>query len=172
MAKKRLNKKVALIGSVVFLLLGLVAVGVILRLSRDPEKLIKDGDAALLEKDYDTAARSYLRARAWAKSDSLRVEILYKLADVFLETDKWSNMLGCWGEIIRINPKSIKARFGRLKYFYIMADNGAGGAWREVASQASEFMELAEDVDLLTEDTAKWESFEAKQESIEANKRK
>ena len=164
MARKRLNKKVALIGSVVFLLLGLVAVGVILRLSRDPEKLIKDGDAALLQKDYDTAARSYLRARAWAKSDSLRVEVLYKLADVFLETDRWNNVLGCWSEIIRIEPKSVKARFGRLKYFYVMANSGMGGAWREVASQASEFIELAENTDLLTEDTTKWESFEARQD--------
>jgi len=167
MAKKRLNKKVALIGSVVFLLLGLVAVGVVLRLSRDPEKLIKDGDAALLEKDYERAARSYLRARAWAKSDSLRVEILYKLADVFLEADKWNNVLGCWNEIIRIDSKSIKARFGRLKYFYIMADSGAGGAWREVASQASEFVEMAENTDLLNEDTAQWESFETREDTVD-----
>jgi hypothetical protein len=47
MAKKRLNKKVALIGSGIFVLLILLAIGVILHLSRDPETFIKDGDAAI-----------------------------------------------------------------------------------------------------------------------------
>ena len=167
MAKKRLNKKVALIGSIVFLFLGITAVWIVLRLSRDPQKLIKDGDAALLENDYDRAERSYLRARAWAKSDSLRVEILYKLVDVFLETDKWGHVLGCWDEIIRIDLENVKARFGRLRYFYIMADSGTAGAWRGVASQASEFIELAEDMNLLAEDITKWEAFEVQEDRTE-----
>ncbi|MHC4666245.1 MAG: hypothetical protein ACYS9T_09870, partial [Planctomycetota bacterium] len=47
MARKRLNKKVALVGSFVFLLLVVAAIGVILYLSRDPEKSIKEGDAAV-----------------------------------------------------------------------------------------------------------------------------
>ena len=51
MSKKRLNKKVALIGSVVFVLLVLLTIGVVLRLSRDPEKFIKDADEAMLAKD-------------------------------------------------------------------------------------------------------------------------
>jgi len=47
MAKRRLNKKVAFIGSAVFMFLVLCAIGAILYLSRDPRKFIKDGDAAL-----------------------------------------------------------------------------------------------------------------------------
>jgi hypothetical protein len=47
-ARKRLNKKVALIGSVVFVFLILGAILLFLYLSRDPQKFIKDGDAALV----------------------------------------------------------------------------------------------------------------------------
>ena len=170
MAKKRLNKKVALIGSAVFVFLVLAAIGVILYLSRDPEPFIKDGDAAVKAareaideqikgKEYNRAERNYHKARSLAKTDALRINVLFKLADVYLETDRWRNVLGCWNAIIRIEPKNVKARYQQLKYFHIMADSGVSQAWQEVASQASEFIEIA-DADLLAEDTAKWESFE------------
>ena len=164
MARKRLNKKIVLIGSVIFVLVVLVGIVVILRLSRDPQKFIKDGDAALLVKDYKKAERNYLRARAWAETDALRVEVLFKLVDVYLKTDKWNNILGCWNEIIRIDPKNMKARFARLKYAYIIADSGVRQAWQEVASQASEFLELA-DEDMLAARPAEGESFEQANET-------
>jgi len=170
MAKKRLNKKVALIGSVVFAFLVLAAIGVVLHLSRDPEKFIRDGDAAMKaaneaidkevkEEEYKKAERSYLKARSLAKTDSLRMVMLFKLVDIYIETDLWNNVLGCWSEIVRIDPKNVKARFRRLNYFYIMADSGVSRVWQEVASQASEFIEVAENAGMLAEDTAKWESF-------------
>ena len=165
MAKKRLNRKVALIGLLIFVFLVLCAIGVILHLSQGPEKFIEDGDAAWHAKDYENAERSYLKARSRAKTDSLRVEILSKLIDVFLETEKWNNVLGCWNAIIKIEPKNAKARYGRLKYVYIIADNGASGYWREVASQASEFIEVA-DAELLDEDTAQLESFATRGKAI------
>jgi hypothetical protein len=46
MARRRLNKKVALIGSTVFLLCAMGAVVVILKLSCNPAQFIADGDAA------------------------------------------------------------------------------------------------------------------------------
>jgi tetratricopeptide (TPR) repeat protein len=169
MAKKRLNKKVALIGSAVFIFLVLAAIGVILYLSRDPEPFIKDGDAAvkaareatdeqIKEQQYERAERNYGKARALAKTDSLIVEILFKAADMYIGMDRWRNVVGCWKEIIRIDPENIKARYGQLQYFYIMADSGVRQVWQEVASQAAEFIEIA-DANLLAEDTAKWESF-------------
>jgi len=162
MAKKRLNKKVALIGSVIFALLVLATIGVVLRLSRDPDKFVKDADAAFLAKDYDSAERGYRKAYSLAKTDSLKVDMLFKLADIYLETDQWRNILGCWSEIIRIEPKNAKARFGRLEYFYIMADSGARRLWQEIASQASEFIEVA-DEQLLADDIDKWLCFESPQ---------
>ncbi|MFA5238102.1 MAG: tetratricopeptide repeat protein [Phycisphaerae bacterium] len=170
MARKRLNKKVALIGSLVFVFFVLAAILVFLYLSRDPEKFIKDGDVALAaareatdaqikEDEYKKAEHSYLKARSLAKTDSLKIEMLFKLADMYMETDQWRNVLGCWNTVIQIEPKNIKARMGRLQYVYIMADGAANQVWlwQEVESQTSEFIEIAEDTGLLMEDTAKWE---------------
>ena len=170
MAKKRLNKKVALIGSGVIVLLILVAIGVIFHLSRDPEEFIKDGDAAvkmaremtdekIKEETYKRAERNYHKARNLEKTDSRKMEILFKLVDMYIETNQWRNVLGCWGRIIRIDPENVKARFGRFKYVYIVADSGMGGVriWQEVEEQASQFIKVAENADLLMEDTAKWQ---------------
>ena len=157
MARKRLNKKVALIGSAVFVFLVLTAVGVILYLSRAPETFIRDGDVALLAKDYDRAERNYHKARHLAKTDELRIEMLFKLADLYRQTGRWNNVQGCWNEIIRIDPKNVQARFGRLRYFYIMADSGVR-VWQDVREQASELIEVAGDADLFAEDTARWKS--------------
>jgi tetratricopeptide (TPR) repeat protein len=170
MARRRLNKKVALIGSVVFVFLILGAILLFLYLSRDPQKFIKDGDAALVaareaidkqikEQEYKRAEHSYHKARSLAKTDSLKIEMLFKLVDMYVETDQWRNVLGCWNMIVQIDPKNIKARFGRLQYVYIMADSTVNqlGLWQEIESQASEFIEVVENMGLLMEDTAKWE---------------
>ncbi len=163
MARRKLNKKVAIIGSLIFALGVLVAIGVFLYLSRDPEKFIKDGDAALLAGKYEEAAISYNRARVRVKSDSLRIELLFKIADAYINIDKWDNILGCWNTVIQIDPKNIKARLSRLSYLYIMAKSvvgfTGGGPWQEIASQASELMEVAEAKGLLNEKTARWEPF-------------
>jgi len=179
MAKKRLNRKVALIGSMVFVLLGLAVIGVILRLMRDPAKFIRDGDAAFKAageaKDektktemYDKAERNYGRARGLAKTDSLRVEILFKLADLYLKIDKWRNVLGCWNNIIQLEPANAKSRLGRLQYVYVVADSGGGRLWQEVDSQVSDFIKVA-DANLLSQDVAKLQSFEV-QKKPEAEK--
>ena len=163
MARRGLNKKVAIIGSLIFAFGVFAAIGAFLYLSRDPEKFIKDGDAALLAGNYEEAAHSYNRARVRAKSDSLRIELLFKIADVYANIDKWNNILGCWNAVVQIDPKNIKARLSRLNYLYIMAKSVAGfaggGPWQEIASQASELMEVAESEGLLNESTTRWGSF-------------
>ena len=165
MAMRRLNKKVAFIGSavVVFLLLGVIAV--VLRLGQDPEEYIRDAESALeaahqatdeqvKEQNYKRAIQSFRSAFGRAQTDSLREEVLFKLVDVHFETNEWPYILGCWEEIVKINPNNAKARYGKLKYFYILADTGASGAWKEVHEQASEFLKVAQDNELLTKDTA------------------
>jgi hypothetical protein len=117
MAKRRLNKKVALVGSAIFIVVALGAILAILYLSRDPEKFIAEGDAAWQAKDYARAEHSYHKARSLAKTDSLRKEILFKLVDMYIETDEWRFVRGCWEEIINLDSKDIKARYARLKYF-------------------------------------------------------
>jgi len=164
MARKRLNKKVALIGSLVFLILVVVAIVVIPKLNQEPDKFIKDGDAAWLAKDYEKAQRNYLKAHKFAKTGSLRKEILFKLADVYMQTGQWPKVRGCWEQIINIDPENIEARLGRLKYIYIVADNYANvgrnvsSIWEEVKSQTSELIGVVDSAGLLMEDKAKWES--------------
>lgn len=181
MARKRLNKKVALIGTAVFVFLSLAVIGIVLRLSQDPEEFIKDADTALKaarqatneevkKEKYEVAERNYRKARSLAKTDSLRVEMLFKLAQLYVETARWRNALGCWNNIVRIEPENVKARYPQLKYIYILADTGAHQLWQEVESQAAKLIEVAENADLLAEDTAQWESFEVRDEKRRAER--
>jgi len=174
MAKRRLNKKVALIGSAVVAFLLLAAIGVILHLGQDPEEFIKDAEAAIKaaheatdeqikKQNYERAERSFRSAYGRAKTNSLREEVLFKMLDMYFETREWPFILGCWDEIIKTNPNNVKARYGRLKYFYILADSGYGRAWQDVHEQASEFLKLAEKAGLLMEDTAQWDVPEMEQ---------
>ncbi|NIP27498.1 MAG: hypothetical protein GWN67_25765 [Phycisphaerae bacterium] len=168
MAKKRLNKKVAFIGSLVFVLLVLAVIGAIFYLSRNPEKFIKKGDETIQtaremtdekikEETYKKAERNYHKAHSLAKTDSLKIEILFKLVDLYTETKQWRFVLGNWSGIIRIDPENVQALFGRFKYVYIMADSGVDELWQEVETQASQFIKVAENDDLLMEDIAKWQ---------------
>ncbi|MGB2864557.1 MAG: tetratricopeptide repeat protein [Sedimentisphaerales bacterium] len=175
MAMRRLNKKVAFIGSAVVVLLLLAVIAVVLRLGQDPEEFIRDAEAALKsareatdeqtkEEHYKRAQQSFRSAYGRVKTDLLREEVLFKMVDMYFETKEWPYILGCWDEIVKINPKNAKARYGRLKYFSILADTGSSGAWKEVHEQASEFLKVAEDAGLLTEDTAQLDVSEMEQE--------
>jgi len=175
MAKRRVNRKVVLIGSMVFAVLVVAGIVVLPRYSGDAEKFIEDGDAAMeaareatdeqiRAQEYKKAERCYTEAINLSKTDALSIETLFKAANMYIERDQWLDAVGCWNNIIRTDPKNTKARYGKLKYFYIMADSGVRGAWREVASQASEFIEVAEDADILSEDTAELDSFRIRED--------
>ena len=150
MGMRRLNKKVAFIGSAVVVFLLLAAIAVVLRLGQDPEEYIRDGEAALAaahqatdeqvkEQNYKRAIQSFRSAFGSAQTDSLREEVLFKLVDVHFETKEWPYILGCWDEIVKINPNNAQARYGKLKYFYILADTGASGAWKKYMSRRRNF---------------------------------
>jgi tetratricopeptide (TPR) repeat protein len=161
--RRRLNKKVALIGTTVFLLLAMAAVCVILRLNRNPAPLIADGDAAWAAKDYKTASDSYRRAYGLIRSSPGKIDLLFKLVEVYQETDQWDKVLGCWNAIVTSDPQNVKARLGQLKYCYVLADGlgNAGrsmsGYWEDVLSQARKAMEVVENAGLGNDERAKWE---------------
>ena len=94
--RRRLNKKVAVLGSAVFVILALGAVLVILRLTRDPGQFIDDGDAAWAVNDYETARRCYQEALGLTRASDEKLDLYFKLADVFQATDDWRRVLGCW----------------------------------------------------------------------------
>jgi len=118
MAMRRLNKKVAFIGSAVVVLLLLAVIAVVLRLGQDPEEFIRYAEAALesarqatdeqtKEENYKRAKQSFQSAYGRAKTDSLRQEVLFKMVDMYFETKEWPYILGCWDEIVKINPKKV-----------------------------------------------------------------
>lgn len=163
MARRRLNKKVALMGGTVFLLLAMMAVFVILRLNRDPAPLIADGDAAWAAKDYPTARENYGRAYALVAAPERKVDLLFKLSDVYRELGQWDRVLACWETIVTTDPQNVKAHLGRLKYAYILADSlgtagrGVSTYWDEVLTQARKALRVVEEAGLLDAGRGEWE---------------
>ncbi|MFA5554986.1 MAG: tetratricopeptide repeat protein [Phycisphaerae bacterium] len=164
---RRLNKKVALIGSAVFMFFAVVAVAVILHMSRSPEKYIADGNAALEANDYKLAERSFLRAKSRAKDDALRLELLDTIIEIFLTTEQWPQVRGSWQEVIRLDPENIPVRYAQLKYYYIVSDSGSARLFGEVESQATELLEIIERNNLLDEQVEQWETPTMKKVGIE-----
>lgn len=163
MARRRLNKKVALLGSATFAILAVGAVVVILQLTRDPSQFIADGDAAWAAQDYETARQNYQLAVGLTRQPEERLALFFKLADVFQATDDWRRVMACWEQIITSDPQNLRAGLGRLKYCYIMADSlpvtgpNTSSYWQDVSSQTSELIEVAEDDGVAEEQKAQWE---------------
>lgn len=155
MARRRLNKKVALLGTTLLLLLVLAAVFVLLRLNRDATPFIADGDAAWAVGDYLAARENYERAYSLADSSEMRIDLLFKRADVYRELGEWDRVLGCWEAIVTMDPQNPRAHLGRLKYVYILADSlGTAGRsmsvyWDEVLAQARTTMDAVRTAGLL-----------------------
>jgi len=152
MAKKRLNKKVAIMGSTILVVFLLGVVAVILRFSKNPLKFLADAEVALAQYDYEAAQRNYGQAYGSAKDDDLKIDILFKMAQLYLIDDKvrehepdWRKALGCWNTVINIDPKNTEAQMALLKYFYEIGDSGNPGVWQTVESTASELAEVMDE---------------------------
>jgi tetratricopeptide (TPR) repeat protein len=166
MARKKLNKKVAIIGAIVFVFLALAVMGLLFLKSRNPSPFIADGDKAMDAKDYAQAVKSYLKAADRARADSLKIVILYKLADAYFATNDWPRVVGCWERIVQIEPANVQARLERLRYFYALADSGINTFWQTVQTQVEEFIDQV-DKSELAESLSKWKTadVEAKSEA-------
>ena len=152
MAKKKLNKKVAIMGSTILLVFLLGVVVVILRFSKNPSKFLADAQVALAQYDYEGAERNYRQAYGSAKDDDLKIEILFKISELHLIDDKvhehepdWRKAIGCWNTVINIDPKNIEARMALLKYFYEIGDSGNPRTWQTVESTASELAQVMDE---------------------------
>ena len=152
MAKKRLNKKVAIMGSTILVVFLLGVVVIILRFSKDPSKFLSDAQVALAQYDYGGAERNYRQAYGSTRDDDLKIEILFKMARLHLIDDKvhehepdWIKALSCWNTVINIDPKNIEAQMAMLKYFYESGDSGNTGAWQMVESTASELAQIIDE---------------------------
>ena len=162
MAKKRLNKKVAIIGSAVlaFFILGVIVV--LLHFSKNPMKFLADARASIEIRDFKEAESNYRRAVGEAvKDDTLKIEILFEFADFFLtdSTDvpiddpayfepHWQKRLACWTTILNVDPKNIKANKKLLEFYYDAADSGNSGVWQRIETNASELLDIFEEKDI------------------------
>ncbi len=165
MAVRRLNKKVAIIGLIIFLVVVLGAIMFILQFRGDPYSFISDGERAVAAKDYESAERDFIKAVGRARKDSLKIEILFKLVDVYLAQEDWKGIRNCWENIVQIEPTNARARLERLRYNYIVANSGVDSFWQRIESEVSEFLENV-DRNLFSESPAKWETFDELQEPL------
>lgn len=159
--KKKLNKKVAVIIAAILVVFLLGAVVVFLSSSGDPYKFIGDAETALELQDYNAALGNYFKALGSTKDDELEIAILFGISEVYLVDNStvalddpsfhepdWLKALGCWNNIINIDPKHIEARRKLLDYYYIAGDSGAAGAWKHVESNSVELIEIIKDKQL------------------------
>jgi len=164
--RKRLNKKVALIGSIVLLAMAILAVAVVSYLNRDPQKFVKKADVAFAAGDYDGARRNLSRAYDMVKDPKVRVELLFKLAQVYARTDVWPKVMGCWERIVQEDPQNIKARLALLENRYLQADSQTRlgsidtGVWKDVETRAAELLEIVTASGVAGQDKAQWKVFD------------
>ncbi|HEX41278.1 MAG TPA: tetratricopeptide repeat protein [Phycisphaerales bacterium] len=165
MARKRLNKKVAVIGSLFLVVLGVVAVLVLWswmgpRLFVNVDKALAEAEAAVRAEDYAAAEKAYGRALGRTKDNAGKVRILFAMSDMFIKANQWPKVLGAWKQIVTMDPRNVRARFGELSYYYVAADAGMRNAWSEVRDQAQRLIEIVETAGLMDADTEDYKQYE------------
>ena len=140
MAKKKLNKKVAVVGSIFLALIALAGIWFILYKLQGPQKFIQDGDAALAAKDYESAIKQYGRAYARAKDNEMRKKALFKLADTHILNNDWRKAMACWDKIATIDTSDTVSRTKMLDFYYDMADTGQFSVWKNVLTKVDELI--------------------------------
>lgn len=141
---KKLNKKVAIIGSLAIVAVAMMVILALLYLSRSPGRYLADAEAqlALPQPDYNAVEKAYKQAFAYAhRNTPLRINILFKLSDMFAKINEWPKAAGCWEQIVNLDTENIKARRSLLDYTYQIATSGNWTAWKEVENNASELIE-------------------------------
>ena len=61
-----------------------------------------------------------------------KIDLLFKLVEVYRQTDQWEKALACWQAVLTADPQNLKARLALLKYAYLLAD-GLGHAGRSMS---------------------------------------
>lgn len=150
MAKKKLNKKMAIIGTVVLMLVGMALIVAFLKLSKDPEKFLEDAQVALEQNDYEKAVENYGKALGATKAPEGKIDIYFTLSKLFLTDNEyhdpdWKKALACWGNIINLDPKNIEAKQHILDFYYEIGKNGQDTAWRSVETNAKDIIDITKE---------------------------
>ncbi len=147
MARKKLNKKVAMVVAALLVFFVVVAIWFILSHSKDPMKFLDDARAYVEQNDYEQAERNYGRAFGCSKKTDLKIDILFEISEFHsieneFHTPDWRKAAGYWNEVINLDPKNLKAGTLLLNYFYEMADCGVNSVWQRVSDNSSELIEI------------------------------
>ena len=146
---KKLNKKVAIIGIVLLVLMMVAGSGLLIyrHIRRDPDRALKLHQQALEAGDYVEAESQLGRAYVFGKSDEDKAQRLFELAEFHLiQNDQheanWGKAMQCWNMIItNVDTQNIPARRKLLDFYYQAADAGDGRAWKNVNDNTTELLE-------------------------------
>ncbi|RKY13975.1 MAG: hypothetical protein DRP52_01325 [Planctomycetota bacterium] len=145
---KKLNKKVAIIGIALLVLMLAAGSGLLIvrHARRNPDRALKQAQLALEAGDYEQAEVKLGRAYAFGKTDADKIERLFELVDLHLihndqhEAD-WAKVMGCWNKIVTIDPQNLAARRKLLDFYYQAAEAGDARAWRTVEENTTELID-------------------------------
>lgn len=156
---KKLNKKVAIIGAVLLILVLVGGMALIIgpaRIARklgikgNPDKALARARQLLEAGDYVNAEKEFGLAFYNGKTDEYKIERLYDIADFHLINNseheaEWNKALGAWDKITKIDSKNIDARRKILDYFFQAAEAGNPQLWTRVKEITEEILELMEE---------------------------
>ncbi len=149
---KKLNKKVVIILLVLAGAGALAAAGAgfhVLR-TRDPQYCLHKAEEALANNDYKTAERFFGRACAVAKTTREKIDNYFRYAEFQLIQNEyhkadWGKALGCWNQILRLDPKNETATRKLFDYFYEVADLGNPQTWKQVQDYARDLLKILQE---------------------------
>ena len=131
-------------------LLALVAVMTVAYMSRDPQAYLADAERAAADHAYDDAIRYYTRAYELMETPDQKIEILFKLADMYRGLDQWPKVMGCWNRVVLEQPDHVRARLALVQAMALeaQAHSDAGvrlsSSWKELEGKTTELLSLAE----------------------------
>ena len=140
---KRLNKKIAIIGSLVVAVMVVAAILFILNMSKDPQKFLDDARAEMAnaEPDYKIAGKNYGKAFAYSKETPAKIDILFELSEMYIQADEWNKAAGCWKKVTTLDTSNAEAMLSLLDYTYEVAMAGNWTSWKDIETDSADLIE-------------------------------
>ncbi len=173
--RRRLNKTALAIGLLVCGLLVLVAWVALSHQRRDPAPFVAKAETAMAEADFDTAVLYYRQALGATRLKVDKVDLLFKLAQAYVQTDQWPKVMACWNQVVVEDPDNVSARLALLEATYVQADSQSragwqiGQVWRDLGTQASELLKVVQSANVLEQTKARWQALDWQAHGIPAD---
>ena len=162
---KKLNKKVAIIGILLIVLIigggilivirpriarsriGHTKIARILGFGQNPDKALEKAKEFLDAGDYLKAEEQFGISYSFGETDAYKVERLFDIANFHLINNQehevnWLKALGCWSKITNIDSNNIEARRNMLDYYYQSAEAGNPRLWKNIKEITEEMLDI------------------------------